>query len=60
MLDDGSTKDDVKVPDNEIGERINKLFIEESKDTSELYHIQAFYLQQLTTLLRRYHPYCHG
>lgn len=39
MLDDGSTKDDVKVPDNEIGERINKLFIEESKDTSKSYHI---------------------
>jgi translation initiation factor 5A len=39
MLDDGSTKDDVKVPDNEIGERINKLFIEESKDTSKSYRI---------------------
>ena len=36
MLDDGSTKDDVKVPDNEIGERINKLFNEEQKDTSKL------------------------
>ena len=35
MLDDGSTKDDVKVPDNEVGERINKLFIDEQKDTSE-------------------------
>ncbi|KAI4732249.1 hypothetical protein E4T50_17166 [Aureobasidium sp. EXF-12298] len=34
MLDDGSTKDDVKVPDNEIGERINKLFNEEQKDTN--------------------------
>lgn len=35
MLDDGSTKDDVKVPDNEIGERINKLFNDEQKDTSK-------------------------
>ena len=36
MLDDGSTKDDVKVPDNEVGERINKLFNDEQKDTSKL------------------------
>jgi translation initiation factor 5A len=35
MLDDGSTKDDVKVPENEIGDRINKLFNEEQKDTSK-------------------------
>ncbi|KAG9945777.1 translation initiation factor eIF-5A, partial [Aureobasidium melanogenum] len=34
MLDDGSTKDDVKVPDNEVGERINKLFNDEQKDTN--------------------------
>ncbi|PSN71272.1 translation initiation factor eIF-5A [Corynespora cassiicola Philippines] len=32
MLDDGSTKDDVKVPDGEIGDRINKMFVEEGKD----------------------------
>lgn len=35
MLDDGSTKDDVKVPDTEIGEKIKKLFTEEGKDTSK-------------------------
>jgi translation initiation factor 5A len=35
MSDDGSTKDDVKVPDNEVGEKINKMFTEEGKDTSE-------------------------
>lgn len=36
MSDDGSTKDDVKLPDNEIGEKITKLYTEEGKDTSEL------------------------
>lgn len=35
MSEDGSTKDDVKVPDGETGEKINKLFNEESKDTSK-------------------------
>jgi translation initiation factor 5A len=32
MDDDGSTKDDVKVPDNEIGEKIMRMFKEEEKD----------------------------
>ena len=35
MLDSGDTKDDVKVPDGEVGDKINKLFREEEKDTSE-------------------------
>lgn len=35
MTDDGDTKDDVKVPDGEVGEKIRKLFTEEEKDTSE-------------------------
>jgi translation initiation factor 5A len=34
MSDDGSTKDDVKVPDGEVGDKINKLFVEDGKDTS--------------------------
>lgn len=34
MSDDGSTKDDVKVPDGEAGEKINKLFNEEGKDVN--------------------------
>lgn len=38
MADDGETKDDVRVPDGEIGEKINKLFTEEEKDTSEFHH----------------------
>ena len=35
MSDDGSTKDDVKLPDGEVGEKISKLFTEDGKDTSE-------------------------
>ena len=35
MSDDGSTKDDVKVPEGDVGDKINKLFTDEGKDTSE-------------------------
>lgn len=35
MTDDGATKDDVKIPDGEIGDKIRKLFVDEGKDTSE-------------------------
>jgi len=34
MKEDGDTKDDVKLPDNEIGQRITKLFKEEEKDVN--------------------------
>jgi len=34
MADDGETKDDVKTPDGEIGEKIEKLFTTEEKDTN--------------------------
>ena len=34
MSDDGVTKDDVKVPDGEVGEKIERLFKLEEKDTS--------------------------
>lgn len=34
MNDDGDTKDDVRMPDGEIGEKITKLFKTEEKDTS--------------------------
>ena len=34
MADDGETKDDVKVPDGEIGDKVEKLFKTEEKDTS--------------------------
>ncbi|KAL4951472.1 translation protein SH3-like domain-containing protein [Aspergillus filifer] len=32
MDDNGNTKDDVKVPEGEVGDRINKMFTEEGKD----------------------------
>lgn len=35
MAENGDTKDDVKVPDGEVGEKIEKLFRTEEKDTSE-------------------------
>lgn len=35
MTDDGDTKDDVKLPDGEVGEKINRLFNVEEKDTSK-------------------------
>ena len=34
MGEDGASKDDVKCPDNEIGAKIRKLFIDEEKDTN--------------------------
>lgn len=35
MNDDGDLKDDVRMPDGEIGEKINKLFKIDEKDTSK-------------------------
>lgn len=35
MSDDGETKDDVKLPDGEIGDKITRLFTTEEKDTSK-------------------------
>lgn len=35
MSDNGDMKDDVKCPDGEVGDKIKKLFEEESKDTSK-------------------------
>ena len=37
MADDGATKDDVKVPDGEVGDKIEKLFRTDEKDTSKPY-----------------------
>jgi len=34
MSDDGSTKDDVKVPDGEVGDKIDKMFNQDGKDTN--------------------------
>ena len=41
MSEDGTTKDDVKVPEGEVGEKINKLFREEEKDTSKCTLVHA-------------------
>lgn len=35
MLDDGTMKDDVKKPEGEVGDKIEKLFRTEEKDTSK-------------------------
>ena len=35
LTDNGDEKNDVKIPDGEVGEKIHKLFTEESKDTSK-------------------------
>ena len=43
MSDDGSTKDDVKIPDGEVGDKINKMFTEDGKDTSKLDQEQQFW-----------------
>ncbi|KAI1987607.1 hypothetical protein LOZ54_003503 [Ophidiomyces ophidiicola] len=43
MADDGSTKDDVKLPDGEVGEKIDKLFRVEEKDI-KYYGSQAYQL----------------
>ncbi|KAI5291156.1 Eukaryotic translation initiation factor 5A [Ascosphaera aggregata] len=34
MADDGTTKDDVRLPEGEVGEKIDKLFRVEEKDTN--------------------------
>jgi translation initiation factor 5A len=36
MSDDGSTKDDVKIPDGDVGDKIKKMFVDDGKDTSKL------------------------
>ncbi len=43
MADDGETKDDVKVPEGEVGEKIDKLFTTEEKDTSKICHHTHFW-----------------
>lgn len=35
MADNGDTKDDVKIPEGDVGEKIEKLFRIDEKDTSE-------------------------
>jgi len=58
MADDGETKDDVKVPDGEVGEKIERLFRTEEKDTSELYCSPCARAE--VDRPRRYCSYLHG
>ena len=60
MSEDGTTKDDVKVPDGETGEKITKLFREEEKDTSKLSSALRKHGHMLTELCRRYRLDCYG
>ena len=41
MADDGDTKDDVKMPDGEVGEKITRFFKTEEKDTSKFTSVSA-------------------
>jgi len=58
MNDDGDTKDDVKVPEGEVGEKINKLFKDEEKDTSKFHPSRI--INEILTSIRRHHSHCHG
>lgn len=48
MSDDGTTKDDVKMPEGEVGDKIEKLFRTDEKDTSKLTLLQHFLCRILT------------
>ena len=50
MNDDGDTKDDVRVPDGEIGDRIEKLFKVEEKDTSEFPSDEHWILEAMANI----------
>jgi hypothetical protein len=60
MSDDGTTKDDVKVPDNEVGEKVKKLFHDDGTDTSEL-EVQCIASSLfILTIFRRHRSHSHG
>lgn len=60
MSDDGTTKDDVKVPDGEVGDKIEKLFRTDEKDTSESPNIQEIALPPFTKFYRRHCSHLYG
>lgn len=60
MSDDGETKDDVKQPEGEVGEKIERLFRTEEKDVSELYCFPYARGSSRTDPVRRYCPHLHG
>jgi translation initiation factor 5A len=43
MKDDGDTKDDVKLPEGEVGERLMKMFKEEEKDVSKYFALSLLW-----------------
>jgi translation initiation factor 5A len=49
MAEDGETKDDVKVPDGEVGDKVEKLFKQEEKDLSEYLCISPGVLAEILT-----------
>lgn len=62
MADDGDMKDDVRIPDGEIGDKIRKLFQEEEKDTSKPFPrpFSVNRAQETDKASRRHYPHCHG
>jgi hypothetical protein len=52
MSDDGELKDDVKVPDGEIGDKIEKLFTTEEKDTSTYPSTKVIFWISFLTLIQ--------
>ena len=61
MSDDGETKDDVKVPEGEIGEKIERLFHGEEKDTSQYPQWLCYSIHKANRLdYRRCRSHCYG
>lgn len=58
MADNGDTKDDVKIPEGDVGEKIEKLFRLEEKDTSKLFSPGSYDMS--TKKVRRDCPYRYG
>lgn len=60
MDDNGDTKDDVKLPDGEVGDKIKKLFVDEGKETSKQHPLTCLTMYPANICFRRHHPYLHG
>jgi len=59
MGEDGDTKDDVKVPDGEVGDKIEKLFRGDEKDTSESF-VEPTYSGSTNIVTRCHCPFIDG
>lgn len=61
MTDSGDTKDDVKIPDNDVGEKIHQMFTTEEKECSKLRSHSKFLSESiLIYIIRHCRPHCHG